>query len=1013
VRRIIFPCVLVLGLSVAPSPAQPEPPVIAPTNAQTPQGELNGFHLSPGFEVQLVASEPEIIHPINIAFDAHGRLWVTTSIEYPFPAKGPKTKDALKVLEDFGPDGRARKITTFADNLNIPIGVLPLPGGAIVHSIPDVWWMSDAKGTGKANKREVLLASIGYKDTHGMTGNFVRGFDGWVYATHGFANTSTVKGTDGSQITMTSGNTYRFKPNGTHVEYFTHGQVNPFGLGFDPLGNLFSCDCHTRPIYQLLRGAYYPSFGRPDDGLGFGPEMMHHMHGSTAIAGIVYYAAADWPKEFLDNVFVGNVVTNRINRDKLVRRGSTYVAVEMPDFLRSDDPWFRPVAMQLGPDGALYVADFYNRIIGHYEVPLTHPGRDKTHGRIWRIVYRGPDGKKNAKAPRADWTKAPIGELVQDLAHPNLAVRLIATNELADRGGKEVVTAIRQVMRQGKNYQRTHGLWVLERLGQLDEATLKRAAQDTDAGLRVHAFRVLAERKTLTPEQRKLVLAALHDADAFVQRCAADVLGRHPDPDNLRPLLDLRHHVPAEDTHLLHVVRMALRDQLLHKSTWDKVRATKWSEADTLALADVCLGAPNADAADFLLDQLPQLKEGPPHILDVMRHIARYGRPGAARAIRTIVQGKRPHDFVFQASVVRAIQQGDQERGVKSDAVLTAWADELTSKLLASKQPSEIQAGIELADKLHVGSAQSALMNLLRDRQLPEAQRRSAAAALTAIEPSAHLALLGHILNDASEPLSLREHLAGILAGTGQPKAREELLKALAAAPGKLQSALAQALAGSTEGAEKLLAAVAAGKASARLLQEPAVHFRLALSRVPDLEARLSKLTRGLPSADQKIQALIAQRSAGFAKARPDARLGALVFEKHCAVCHQIANKGAKIAPQLDGVGSRGVDRLLEDILDPNRNVDQAFRATILTLTNGQIVSGLLLREEGQVLVMADAQGKEQRVPRDRVESRVVSQLSPMPANFAEQLNETDLYNLLAFLLQQRPPSAGREHEKH
>jgi putative heme-binding domain-containing protein len=1010
--RWAFSLALALPLLACPpaTRAQPEPPPIAPTDPRSPADEGKGFHLPPGFEVQLVAAEPDIIHPINMAFDARGRLWVTTSIEYPFPAKGPKTKDAVKILEDFGPDGRARKVTTWADNLNIPIGVLPLRDGAIVHSIPDVWRMHDARGAGKAGKREVLLGTYGFQDTHGMTGNFVRGFDGWVYATHGFANTSTVKGKDGSAITMTSGNTYRFQADGTRVEHFTNGQVNPFGLCFDPLGNLYSCDCHTRPIYQLLRGACYPSFGRPHDGLGFGPEMMQHMHGSTAIAGIVYYAAADFPPEFRDNVFIGNVVTNRINRDSLKKHGSTYLAVAQPDFLRSDDPWFRPVCLQMGPDGAMYVADFYNRIIGHYEVPLTHPGRDKTHGRIWRVVYRGPDGKRQAKAPRADWTKATSNELVRDLGHPNLVVRLLATNELADRGGKEIIEAVGKVMRrrEGSAVQRMHGLWVLERLGALDAVTLTTAARSAESGLRVHALRVLGERKSLTPAERGLVLGGLNDADVFVKRCAADALGRHPSPDNLRSLLDLRQRVPAEDTHLLHVVRMALRDQLLPKSAWDGVRATNWSDADLRALADVCLGVPSAEAADFLLAHLPGLTEGRERVLDYVRHIARHSRADRTEDVRAFALARHTHDLTLQASLVGALKQGAQERGLRLGSALPAWAGELAGKLLASRQDSEVAAGIDVAGMLRVAAAQDRLVAVLRSKKAPEAQRRAAAAALVAIDPARHVGLLGQILGDAAEPLALRDHLADTLAATGQFKAREELVSALASAPAKLQSAIALALAGSKEGAEKLLDAVASGKASARLLQEPAVQQRLGQARVPDLPQRLAKLTHGLPSANEKLQAVIAQRAAGFRRAKADPRLGALVFEKTCAVCHQIANKGAKIAPQLDGVGGRGADRLLEDILDPSRNVDQAFRSTTLTLTNGQIVSGLLLREEGKVLVLVDTQGKEQRIPGDTVESRVVSQLSPMPADFAEQLGEGDLYNLLAFLLEQRAPAVKK-----
>src|SRR5262249_7525938 len=226
-------------------------------------------------------------------------------------------------------------------------------------------------------------------------------------------------------------------------------------------------------VMMLLRGGYYQSFGKPHDGLGFAPEMCDHDHGSTAIAGIVYYAADHFPPAYRDTVFIGNVVTNRINHDHLERHGSTLKAIQQPDFLTCDDPWFRPVDIKLGPDGALYVADFYNRIIGHYEVPLDHPGRDRERGRIWRIVYRAADGKGKPGKPRADWSQATIADLIEDLAHPNLAVRLKATNQLVERGGDDVVNAVRAVIQPHSNpFQRVHALWVLDRLRVLDDATL-------------------------------------------------------------------------------------------------------------------------------------------------------------------------------------------------------------------------------------------------------------------------------------------------------------------------------------------------------------------------------------------------------------------------------------------------------------------------------------------------------------------------------------------------------------
>src|SRR5579872_3655050 len=403
----------------APKPPPP-PPDIAPTDAKTPAEELKTFHLPPGFEIQLVASEPDIHKPMNIAFDDRGRLWVTESVEYPFPATGDKKpRDAVKILEDFGPDGKARKITTFADGLNIPIGVLPLsarkPEDVLVYSIPGIYRLRDTKGEDHADQRDKLIGDVGHDDTHGMTNNFTLGFDGWVYAEHGFRNTSTIKGTDGSTITMNSGNVYRFRPDGSHLEQITHGQVNPFGLCFDPLGYLYSCDCHSQPIYQLMRGGYYPSFGKGHDGLGFAPEMYSNYQDSTAIAGIAYYAADHFPKEYRDVCYIGDVVTNRVNEFSITWTGSSPRG-HLKYFLKNDDQWFRPVNIKLGPDGALYIADFYNRIIGHYEVDLHHPGRDHERGRIWRIVYKGEDGKNPLKAPRQDWTTASVEELIQDLA---------------------------------------------------------------------------------------------------------------------------------------------------------------------------------------------------------------------------------------------------------------------------------------------------------------------------------------------------------------------------------------------------------------------------------------------------------------------------------------------------------------------------------------------------------------------------------------------------------------------
>lgn len=355
--------------------------LVAETPPLSPEEQRAKFHLPPGFEIQLVASEPDIHKPMNLKFDARGRLWVAHSLEYPFPAaEEAAARDAISILSDLSPAGKALQIHQFADHLNIPIGLIPLGDrAAMAWSIPNIYRLIDSDGDGRADQRNVAYGPFGATDTHGNQNALTRWIDGWVYANHGFNNDSHIKreGRGDEVLHLHSGNTYRFRPDGSAIEQFSWGQVNPFGLSFDPLGNLYSADCHSSAVTMLLRGGYYQSFGKPHDGLGFAPVMTNADHGGTGIAGVAYSATPSFPRAFRDVLFIGNVITNRVHCDRLKWIGSTPVVDKIEDFIVCDDPWFRPVDLQFGPDGALYVADFYNCIVGHYEVPLTHSNRDR------------------------------------------------------------------------------------------------------------------------------------------------------------------------------------------------------------------------------------------------------------------------------------------------------------------------------------------------------------------------------------------------------------------------------------------------------------------------------------------------------------------------------------------------------------------------------------------------------------------------------------------------------------
>jgi putative heme-binding domain-containing protein len=1027
VRFSVSICALALAVAFCPQVATAEreypPSLVAPTEPLSPDEERLKFHLPPGFAIELVAAEPQIHKPMNLNFDSHGRLYVTSSLEYPFPAK-PETpaRDTVHVLSDSDGDGRLDCATEVVGGLNIPIGVTPVAEGLIYYSIPQIFrWQGDVEQP-KGQPGELLYGTFGFRDTHGMANSFTRWIDGWIYACHGFSNTSEVEGADKQAIQMQSGNTFRLRVDGSHVEPNTHGQVNPFGLCFDPLGNLYSADCHTMPVYQLLRGAYYESFGKPHDGLGFGPKMIGHNHGSTGIAGVVYYTADHFPAAWHDTVFIGNPVTGRINHDRLEWRGSSPQAIEQPDFLSCDDPWFRPVDLKLGPDGALYVADFYNCIIGHYEVPLDHPRRDRHRGRIWRITYageqstaeNGPQAGAAAGPSLPNIAALPTASLVELLGHPNLTVRVLASEELAVRAdlpGNDVLLPGDD--NETSAVRRAHGLWLIERRaeGGLDRETIERLIHDPSRLVRVHLLKALAERSdwpSSSFDVASLVRTSLDDPDAFVRRAAADALGRHPQFASVAPLLKLWRGTAGEDTHLVHVVRMALRNQLVEPGIYASLSATALDADDRSRVADVSLGVHTSDSAAYLLGFI-QDRPVEDRTADYLHEIARY-LPTARMAEVYAWLDKTPcNDLRVARDMALALHRGDQARSLADPEQLLRYAVAAARTLLASDDVGRVQAGVELARELRLATLHDELAALAAADVRPVELRSAAIDACVVNDAARSIPFLAQMLAQGEQPPALRQKAAAALANLQEPAAREALVAQLRTASDRLAVEIAAGLAMRAEGAEALLAEVQAGRASPRLLQERAIEERLRNAKPADLDARLAGLTANLPPADERIKQLIAVRRDGFFKTQPDSAAGRQVFQKTCAACHRLGGEGGKIGPDLDGIGLRGADRLLEDLLDPSRNVDQAFRTTLIETSDGRALSGLVLREEGAVLVLADNQGKEIRLPLADIEERSIGNLSPMPANVADLVPENDFYHLLAFLLSQRQPPKAAE----
>lgn len=1167
-RRFLLPfCVLswVLTYLLAPPPssAQEDPFALGVRNTPwlKPEEEQKKFKLPEGFEINLVAAEPDIQKPLNMQFDEKGRIWLTCSVEYPYAAPLDKPgRDSIRVLEDTDGDGRFEKVTVFADGLNIPIGIYPWKGGCIAWSIPNIWHFEDTDGDGKCDKRTKLYGPFDHtRDVHGNCNAFRRGFDGWVYACHGFNNDSHVKGKDGHEVHLNSGNTFRFKLDGSRIEHFTHGQVNPFGMCFDELFNIFTADCHSKPIYQLLRGGYYPSFGKPDDGLGFVPPMMDHLHGSTAICGLTTYTGDNFPKEYRGQFFSGNVMTSRINRNKPEYHGSTIKAIEQPDFLSTSDPWFRPVDIHIGPDGAMYILDFYNRIIGHYEVPLPHPGRDRTSGRIWRIVYKGnAEGTKPAGKPGSiDLTKMSVKELIGQLDQPNLEQRLRVQSWLGDVAAKNKHSELLEIWKSKlTSRQQTHLmclLWPEWDAGDLQYVLNNKKAQSSTKSV---ALKLLMSDHGLTLRGIGAVDMGLADENPTVRRSAAEACIGMFDGGQFESLCQAYAKSTPDDGLLDRALRHALRDAM---SNWKadhghkeylSIKSKFPSQLDQYAAVAGLSGSEGA--AEFVLDYLHDKPKGIDLTkLDVGRLARAIGDENVSRLLE-ICRSSSSDNVDLQVVMLKSIADGLNQRNSRSSK-LDSWGEELARTLLSldkenaipwanypveglpasetpwvlqqrvsqdgnkdafffsslpkgeqktgiyrsssfplpaklsfwcaghdtipsmplgkknfiqlkdaktgevlassppprndtaqkiqwdlsqhkdktgyieivdgdtasgyawlavgrfsipglnpSKQSQHQIAAAEIAGKLKLQSLRGDFVKILVAQSTDGAARGAIGQMLLQLSPDSRAAALVAVIGDPILAESLRPKLGEAIAGRDAKKLDEALKLAVKEVPHRLQTTMAEILAGDKDGIESLLALVNSGNLSPRLLTSPNVSAKLQAAASDDQKKKVAELTTSLPSVNEQIEKLLTERRANYAKANTNLENGAALFTKHCAACHQIEGKGAVVGPQLDGIGLRGTERIIEDMLDPNRNVDVAFRTTTIQTDDGQVVSALIRREEGALLVLVDNKGKEFTLPKASIEKQQKTGLSLMPSNVHEIVTPEEFYDLVGFLASKR-----------
>ena len=952
----------------------------------SPAASAERIVLRDGFRADLWAAEPSVTKPITMAFDERGRLYVAETVDYPNELRtSGEGRDVIRVCEDTDGDGKADRFTVFAEHLSIPTGLCAVNGGLVVIEGGRTLFLRDTDGDGKADERRVLFSGWGMTDTHATASNIRHGHDNWIWGVVGY---SGFEGVVGGRTVRFGMGVYRFRPDGSELEFVRSSNNNTWGLGLAEDGQVFGSTANGNAAwYMSIPNRYYEAVGgwSADRMETIADNQLYHpiarnirqvdWHGKyTAGAGSALYTARSFPQEYWNRVsFVCEPTGHLVGQFRLNAEGAGYTAVNESNFLASDDEWFSPIMAEVGPDGALWVLDWYNYIIQHNPVPngfkngkgnaYETPLRDKSHGRIYRVTH-----STGRPAPKVRLAGASTGSLVAALGAEVMGTRLAAQRLLVERGGREAVPALVALAADdsvddlGLNPGALHALWTLQGLGAADQAPA----------------------------------TALHHPSAAVRRAAIQIL---PKGAGAGPVVKAG-LTKDPDPQVRKAAFLALADSGGVESAVALVEAYQ----ETANLADRWLRDALTAAAAFhnhafltyaMIRPLPS-----PEAAGLLRTVARHQAATVHEGTATVIAALKASPAVAEA-VLEGLAAGWPEGPGPELSPVTLLA---TKADVSSLSDGALSSLIQLVTKwggresftAEIAGLSGRLRAAVADASGSEVVRVDAARRLVVLDdsPASVAAVLSGIGN-LSAP-GLATGLIGALSGSRLPEAGAGLVARWKDLSPAMRRAAAGALLRRREWAVALLDAVAAGTV---LPGDLSRDNWSQLRRHPDaaVSAKAREVEKsGGPKSSAEMEAVIA-RLTPLATKDGDAAHGREVFEKTCIVCHAIAGKGARIGPDLTGIGARPKAEILVEILDPNRSVEANYRLWTVTTRDGESLAGRLDAETATTVEIVDTLGAKHVVQRADVVKLESSGQSIMPGGF-EQLPPTDLADLLSFL---------------
>jgi len=962
----------------------PENEVPVDVPAPDVQRELASFDVAEGLQANLFASEPMVANPINANWDERGRLWVATSSIYPHLRPGQMPNDKIIILEDIDGDGRADVSTVFADDLLVPQSVIPANGGAYVAQSTDLLFLQDVDGDDRADVKRVVFSGFGNADVHHMVHGFRWSPGGDLLFQQSIYINSYVETPWGPRQLNGSG-TWRMRPETLQLEIESRGLVNPWGYAFDRWGQSFATDgAGGNGIAYVFPGSVFVSAPGA-------PRILKSLNqGHPKACGLEITSGSHLPDDWQGNMITTDFRANRVVRYALAESGSGYTSQPLDDVLTTDHRSFRPVDIKMGPDGALYIVDWYSPIIDHGEVDFHHPLRDRSHGRIWRLSAK--DRPLVEPPPLAE---APTQQLLELLRFPEDWSRDQARRLLRERAADEVLPHLQQWIAEldpaESNFEhlRLEGLWMHQGLRRIDEALLRDVLASPDSRARAAAVRVLSDWSAHIPGALDLLSRAAVDDHAQVRLEAVNALRQHRSnraADVVMQALDM----PLDDS-LDFALWLTCREL---KPYWlpalQAGRTVFGGDDQKLAFAISAIEDPSALQRVVELVQDASLTADDKQPLLML--MARLGGP-AEQAV------------VLQSAVNSAVRSANESAALLDALAESATTDqtqveaEQLAALLNNPDSSIRVAATNLSGNWQIATVRPQLLHIAGDAEKSPSERYAAATALLNIDETTAAADLAR-LAEGDSPARITATAAWAARDPeGARQAAVDLLSTMTDSDDP--TLLLAAFVDHRNGPQVLVRALEDRALAASVA---ATGVRLADESGRDLSALMDAFIRAgsLKPLAEKPNAVELAQLVHDVDRLGDPHRGEAIYrraESACSKCHAIGGVGGRVGPDLASLGgSAQLGHLFESLFDPSAKIKEGFQTQSVLTDDGKVLSGRVERQTAGAVLLRDAQDNMINIPEGRVEEIVSSQTSLMPTGLPRTMRRDELVDLVRFL---------------